>query len=140
MAYVQGLKMGTKCTPSLMKSVMHFRSKELSKRSAFDNKEMGKCQIDAWNKDKVYIDRPAVKGEERQTLGDLLLRSRTTPLDSTITNEFLECLTATESVVLEDISAGYSHKEILERQHITYPLFKSIRKSVQEKAITYLIQ
>ena len=26
MAYVQGLKMGAKCTLSLMKSVMHFRS------------------------------------------------------------------------------------------------------------------
>jgi len=36
MAYVQGLKMGEKCTPSLMKSVMHFRGEEINKRSAFD--------------------------------------------------------------------------------------------------------
>ncbi len=42
MAYVQGLKMGAKCTPILMKSVMHFRSKEIHKRSAFDCKEMGR--------------------------------------------------------------------------------------------------
>jgi hypothetical protein len=48
MAYVQGLKMGSKCTPSLMKSVMHVRSKEINKRSAFDGKEMGKNQIDAY--------------------------------------------------------------------------------------------
>jgi hypothetical protein len=112
MAYVQGLKMGDKCSPKLMKSVMHFRSKELNKRSAFDGKEMGKNQIDAWNKDKVFIDRPAVKGEEGQTLGDLLLRSKSTPLDYTITNDFLATLSPKEAGILEDISAGYTHKEI----------------------------
>jgi hypothetical protein len=138
MAYVQGIAMGAKCTPSLMKSVMHFRSKELSKRSAFDGSEMGKRQIDAWNKDKVYADRPTVKGEEGMTLSDIFFQSRSTPLDFVITNDFLECLTAQESAILDDISAGYKHKEICERNRITYPLFKSIRKSVQDKAVAYL--
>lgn len=138
MAYVQGLKMGDKCTPSLMKSVMHFRSKEINKRSAFDRKEMGKNQIDAFTKDLVYANRPTVKGEEGMTLGDVFFQTQTTPLDFVITNEFLDCLTPKETAVLEDISAGYKHKEICERQHITYPLFKSIRKSVQDKAVAYL--
>ena len=33
MAYVQAKRMGEKCTPGLMKSVMHFRSKEVGKRT-----------------------------------------------------------------------------------------------------------
>jgi hypothetical protein len=118
MAYVQGLKMGDKCTPKLMKSVMHFRSKELNKRSAFDGKEMGKNQIDAFTKDLVYADRPTVKGEEGMTLSDMFFQSRATPLDYTISNDFLACLSEQESAVLEDISAGYKHKEICERNHI----------------------
>ena len=138
MAYVQGLKMGDKCSPKLMKSVMHFRSKELHKRSAFDGKEMGKCQIDAFTKDLVYADRPTVKGEEGMTLSDMFFQSKTTPLDIVITNDFLACLTPKETAVLEDISAGYRNTEICARQNITYPLFKSIRKSVQDKAVAYL--
>jgi hypothetical protein len=138
MAYVQGLKMGDKCTPSLMKSVMHFRSKELNKRSAFDGKEMGKNQIDAFTKDLVYADRPTVKGEEGMTLSDLFFQSKTTPLDYTITNDFLSCLSKQESAVFEDMSAGYSHKEICARQQISQPLFQSLRKSLQDKAVAYL--
>jgi hypothetical protein len=45
MAYVPGLKMGEKCAPNLMKSMMHFRSKEISKRSAFEGNERGKNHI-----------------------------------------------------------------------------------------------
>lgn len=58
-----------------MKSVMHFRSKEMNKRSAFDGSEMGKRQIDAWNKDKVYVDRP----KEGPTMSDLFMQSKTIP-------------------------------------------------------------
>ena len=138
MAYVQGLKMGDKCTPKLMKSVMHFRSKEQNKRSAFDGKEMGKNQIDASNKYKVYADRPSTKGNECMTLSDMFFQSRSTPLDYTITNDFLACLSQQESAVFEDMSAGYTHKEICNRQHITQPLFHSLRKSVRDKAVAYL--
>jgi len=138
MAYVQGLKMGAKCTPSLMKSVMHFRSKEIHKRSAFEGAEMGKRQIDAWNKDKVYADRPTVKGEEGMTLSDMFFQTKATPLDYTITNDFLACLSKQESAVFEDMSAGYSHKEICNRQQISQPLFLSLRKSLQDKAVAYL--
>jgi len=117
---------------------MHFRSKELYKRSAFDGKEMGKNQIDAYNKDLVYADRPTVKGEDGMTLSDMFFQSRSTPLDYTITNDFLSCLSKQESAVFEDMSAGYSHKEICTRNHITQPLFLSLRKSLQDKAVAYL--
>ena len=134
MAYVQGLKMGDKCSPKLMKSVIHFRSKELNKRSAFDGKEMGQNQIDAWNKDKVYVDRP----KEGPSMSDLFLQTRTTPLDFVITNDFLASLSPKEAGILEDISASYKIREICARHSITVPLFNNIRKAVQEKAVDYL--
>jgi ATP/maltotriose-dependent transcriptional regulator MalT len=122
-----------------MKSVMHYRSKELNKRSAFPAKEMGKSQKDAWNKpERVYLDRCAMRGEEGQTLSEMLLFNKTTPLDFTITNDFLESLSVTETAVLEDLAAGYSCKEIAQRQHVSYPMVQSIRKAVQEKAVEYL--
>ncbi len=34
MAWKEGERLGERCTPGLMKSMMHFRSKELNRRSA----------------------------------------------------------------------------------------------------------
>jgi hypothetical protein len=56
-----------------------------------------------------------------------------------ITNDFLASLSPKESGILEDMSAGYSHKEICVRHSITIPLFNNIRKAVQEKAVDYLL-
>jgi hypothetical protein len=140
MAYVMGKKkMGDKVTPGMMKSVMHYRSKELKSRSAFDLHEMGKSRLDAWNKpERVSLDRCALKGEEGQTLSEILLFNKTTPLDFCITNDFLESLSVTEAAVLEDLAAGYRHHEICKRQHLTYPQLQSFRTSLQEKAVAYL--
>ena len=123
----------------LMRSVMHFRSKELNKRSAFPAGEMGKSQKDAWSKpERVYLDRCAMRGEEGQTLSEMLLFNKVTPLDFCITNDFLESLSDAEAAVLEDLAAGYNCKEIAQRQHVSYPMVQSIRKAVQEKAVEYL--
>ena len=140
MGYVMGKKkMGDNVTPGMMKSVMHYRSKELNKRSAFPAKEVGKSTRDAWNKpERVYLDRCAMRGEEGQTLSEMLLFNKTTPLDFTITNDFIESLSENEASVLEDLAAGYNCKEIAQRRHVSYPMVQSIRKSVQEKAVEYL--
>jgi len=138
MAYVQGKRMGKRCTPGLMKSVMHFRAKELNFRSAFPADEMGKSQKDAWNKpERVYLDKPRAKGED-QTIGDVVLNTYTTPLDFAITNDFLNCLSDQERVILEDISAGYTAKEIAQRHHVTPARLKTIRHDLEAKAIEYL--
>jgi hypothetical protein len=57
MAWKEGEKLGERCSLKLMKSAMHFRSKELNNRSAFPCKEVGKSAIDAWRKELVYVDR-----------------------------------------------------------------------------------
>ena len=72
MAWKEGQRLGSRCTQGLMKSMMHFRSKELGRRSAFPAKEMGKRTLDAWNHDRVYIDRP-------MTLGEFQLPMKITP-------------------------------------------------------------
>lgn len=139
MAYVQGKRMGKRCTPGLMKSVMHYRAKELNFRSAFPADEMGKSQKDAWNKpERVYLDKPRVKGED-QTIGDVVLNTYTTPIDFAITNDFLSSLSESEKNVLEDLSAGYTIKEIAERQHITQARLNTLRNDLEEKAVEYLM-
>ena len=139
MAYVQGKKMGDRCTPGLMKSVIVYRAKELKFRSAFPVDEVGKSQKDAWNKpERVYLDRCALKGEDGQTLSEILLFNKVTPLDFCITNDFLESLSETETAVLGDLAAGFNCKEIAQRQRVSYQMVQSIRKSVQEKGVEYL--
>jgi hypothetical protein len=138
-AFMQEKKLGEKCSIGLQKSIMHFRSKELDIRSVFPADEMGKSQKDAWNKpERVYLDRPRSK-EVVNTIGDMVLNTRTNPLDIAITNDFLGCLSEQESDILNDLSAGYTMKEIMNRQRISNSLLKSIRSGIASKAIIYLI-
>lgn len=138
MSFVQGRRMGDRCTPGLMKSVMHYRAKELNIRSAFPAAEVGKSQKDAWNKpERVYLDKPRVKGED-QTIGDIVLNTYTTPLDYAITNDFLSSLSVNEMNILEDLSAGYTQKEIAQRRRVKPARLKTLRHDLEEKAVAYL--
>jgi hypothetical protein len=112
MAWKEGERLGNHRTMGLMKSMMLFRSKELDRRSAFPAKEVGKRTLDAWNHERVYIDRPVKQGEDPISLAEFLLPVRITPLDFTITNDFLSSLTDDERLFLDDLSAGYSMKDI----------------------------
>ena len=138
-AFMQERKLGEKCSIGLQKSIMHFRSKELNIRSVFPADEMGKSQKDVWNKpERVYLDRPRSK-EDVNTIGDMVLNTRTNPLDIAITNDFLNSLSEQESVILNDLSAGYTMKEIISRQRISNSLLKSLRSSLASKAVEYLM-
>ncbi len=108
MAWKEGQRLGERCTPGLMKSMMHFCSKKLDRQSAFPVKDMGKITLDAWNHDRVHIDRP-------MTLGDFLFPFKINLLENAITNNFLESLTAEERSFLDDLIAGYSVKDISKR-------------------------
>ncbi len=138
MAWKEGERLGERSTPGLMKSMMHFRSKELNKRSAFPAKEVGKRSIDAWNHDRVYVDRP-VQGDGCTTsLAEFLLPMKITPLDFTIANDFMDSLTKEERLFLDDLTSGYTMKEISQRNHLKYSRLPSIRIALQEKAASYL--
>jgi FixJ family two-component response regulator len=100
---------------------------------------MGKSQKDAWNKpERVYLDKPRVKGED-QTIGDVVLNTYTTPLDYAITNDFLNSLSVHERMILEDLSAGYTAKEIAQRHHVTQARLKTLRHDLAAKAVAYLM-
>ena len=139
MAYVMGKKkMGDKVTPGIMKSVMHYRSRELNKRSAFPAKEVGKSSRDAWNHERVYVDRPVLGDGCKTSLSEFLLPMRITPLDFAQAEDFISALTNDERHFLDDLTAGYTMKEISQRQHIQYSRLPAIRSSLQEKAVAYL--
>ena len=138
MAFMQEKKLGDRCTIGLMKSIMHFRSRELNRRSAFPAKEVGKRTLDAWNHERVYVDRPAKNNGETTTLAEFLLLERITPLEFAIANDFMDCLTKDERIFLNELTAGYSLKEINARTGYESPRLKSLHQSIQEKAVTYL--
>ncbi len=130
MAWKEGERLGDRFTIGLMKSNMHFRSKELNKRSAFPTDEVGKSQIDAFNRpERVYLDRP---------LSRFVLKTTTTPLDYCITNEFLSSLSECERNILNDLSAGYTFKEIKHQHNLDNTHLKSLRNILAEKAVVYL--
>jgi hypothetical protein len=138
MAWQEGERLGSRNSPGLMKSHMHFRSKELFKRSAFPLDEVGKKKSDVFNHPKVSIDAP-LNSEDHDTLAEFLLPMKTTPLDFAITNDFLNSLSEQERTILEDLSAGYTAKEIKERNHVTPARLKSIRHDLETKAVEYLM-
>ena len=134
MAWKEGQRLGKRCTPGLMKSMMHFRSKELDRRSAFPAKEVGKRTLDAWNHERVYIDRPVKQDADPISLAEFLLPVKITPLDFTITNDFLSSLTDDERLFLDDLIAGYSMKDISKHTRN----IPSLRQSLQQKAASNL--
>jgi hypothetical protein len=137
MAWKEGERLGDRSTPGLMKSVMHFRSKELNRRSAFPAKEMGKRTLDAWNRpERVYLDRPV--SMSGGIVADFLLSEKATPYDHAVCRDFLGALTTEEQDVLDDLDAGFKRKEICQRQGITNIRLNSLRTSIQEKAVAYL--
>jgi hypothetical protein len=137
MAWKEGERLGKRSTPGLMKSMMHFRSKELNRRSAFPAREIGKRMLDAWNRpERVYLDRPVPNSN--CIVADFLLSEKATPYDHTVVNDFLQALTGEERGVLDDLNAGFKRKEICERQSITNIHLNSLHKSIQDKAVAYL--
>jgi hypothetical protein len=121
-----------------MKSMMHFRSRELNKRSAFPAKEMGKRTLDAWNRpERVYLDRPL--SMSNGIVADFLLSEKATPYDHTVVNDFLGALTAEEEDLLDDLNAGFTRKEISQWRKISYTRLTTLRLSIQDKATSYLV-
>ena len=138
MAWKEGLRLGQRSTLGLQKSVMHFRAKELNKRSAFPAKEMGKRTLDAWNRpERVYLDRPL--SVSNGIAADFLLSEKATPYDHTVVNDFLGALTAEEEELLDDLNAGFTRKEISQRRKISYARLTTLRLSIQDKATSYLV-
>ncbi len=124
-AFMQQKKLGGKCTLGLQKSIMHFRGKEINKRSVFPAKEVGKRTIDAWNRpERIYLDKPR-SSEDTNTIGDVVLNTKTTPLDFAITNDFLNSLSDQEKIILEELNgetprqANRSKTRLVERASVS---------------------
>ena len=137
-AWKEGQKLGDRCSDGLMKSIMHFRAKELSRRSAFPAREMGKRTLDAWSHERVYLDRTVSCEDGKTSLAEFLLPMRTTPLDAAIANDFMCALTTDERLFLDELSAGYRMNEISAHTGFKPSRIKALQTSVREKAVAYL--
>ena len=134
MAWKEGVRLKERSTPALLKSHMHFRSRELNKRSAFPAKEVGKSIVDAYNRPRrLHLEQPLSR-----TGGDFVLSTYITPLDYVITNDFLNSLTEEERIILEGLNAGYTAKEIAQRNSLTTTHLKTLRSNLVSKAVEYL--
>jgi len=137
MAWKEGQRLGERSTPGLMKSFMHFRAKELNKRSAFPLDEVGKRRLDAWAHDRVYVDRKT--GNEHTTsLAEFLLPFKITTLDYCIVHDFIDALSPEEKLFLDDLLAGFKLYEISRRNCIPKAYIPDIRQAVMDKAVEYL--
>jgi FixJ family two-component response regulator len=61
-----------------------------------------------------------------------------TPLDYAQAEDFMSALTDEERTFLEELTAGYSLKEISQRNHIQYSHLPILRAKLKEKAVEYL--
>ncbi len=134
MAWKEGERLGDRSSPGLLKSYMHFRSRELNKRSAFPAKEVGKRIVDAYNRPhRLHLEQPLSR-----TVEDGVLSTYITPLDYVITNDFLNSLNEEERIILEGLSAGYTAKEIAQCNSLTLTHLKALRSNLASKAVEYL--
>jgi hypothetical protein len=62
-----------------------------------------------------------------------LLNTKTTPLDYVITQDFLSSLTEHEQTILEDLSAGFTIKEIRGITTSTIPTLNQFAKTSHQK-------
>jgi hypothetical protein len=137
MAWKEGEKLGDRCNLKLMKSAMHFRSKELNKRSAFPCKEVGKSTIDAWSKELVYMDCPYANSGN--TPSEQILKTEATPLHFTIAAMFIEGLNDDERILLDALASGYALKDVSSGNAMSISCINSIRRSLQAKAVDHLL-
>jgi hypothetical protein len=108
-------------------------------RSAFPAKEVGKSQKYAWNRPiRVYLERKR-SAKDRRSFADVVLNTYTTPMDYAITNDFLYSLSVRERVILNDLSAVYTAKEIDQRHRASATLLTILRNDLASKAVAYLI-
>jgi hypothetical protein len=137
MAWKEGKKLGDRCSTKLMKSAMHFRSKELNRRSAFPCKEVGKSGLDGWSKELVYLDRPHANSGKNAS--EHILRTATTPVDFTISSMFVEDLTSDKQMLLDALASGCALKQVSRRNAISSSCLNSICRSLQAKAVVHLL-
>jgi hypothetical protein len=85
MTWKERQRLGSQCTNGMMKSTMHFRAKELNRRSAFPVKEVGKRTMDAWNHERVFVDKTVSSDVCVILLAEFVLPVKITSLDFTKT-------------------------------------------------------
>jgi len=137
MAWKESQKLGTRANVPLMINIMKLRAREMKTRCALGSAISGKSTRDAWNHERVSLNKP-VGGVERFTLEETLGTYYWNPLSVCIMNEFADALPKAERAVMDCIIAGYSEAETTRRLGISKYDYRAVKQKVKEKALKYL--
>jgi len=139
MAWLESEKLGDRASIPLMINIMKLRSREMKKRCALGTKISGKSVRDAWNHDRVSLNKP-VGGTGRFTLEDILVTYYWNPLSVCIVNDFAEALLRQERAVMDCLVAGYPEHEAVARLGISKYDYRAAKQHVKEEATKYFKQ
>jgi len=137
MAWRESERLGARSSIPLMINCMKLRAREMKTRCALGTKISGKSIRDAWNHDRVSLNKP-VGGVGKFTLEDTLGSYYWNPLSTCIVNDFADALPKQERDVADCIVAGYPEREAVKRLGISKYDYRAVRERVKEKAMEYL--
>ena len=136
LAYQESLRLGTRCTFALLVNYMRLCARSICDRSFLALDEAGKSRLDAFNKGKCFLSDPVANDS---TLENVIASDSTDPFDDYIANEFVGSLNDCEKIVLSELTAGYSVREICKDLSISSKTFEKLRVSLQQKAGKHLL-
>ncbi len=137
MAWKESQKLGSRASIPLMINIMKLRAREMKQRSALGSDISGKSVRDAWNHDRVSLNKP-VGGVERFTLEETLGTYYWNPLSVCIVDDFAAALPEQERAVADCIIAGYTEDESMRRLGLSKCAYRAAKQKVKEKALKYL--
>lgn len=136
LAYLEGIRLGKKCTLALLINYMRLCSKSINERSILALDEAGKSRFDAFNKEKCYLSNQ-ISGDS--TLENVIASDSSNPFDDYVSQEFICSLNERERKVLSELTAGYSAREICKHLHTSSKTFEKVRASLRSKAGKHLL-
>ncbi len=135
LAYQESLRLGTRCTFALLVNYMRLSARSISDRSFLALDEAGKSRLDAFNKGKSYLSDPIA---DDSMVENVIASDSTDPFDEYVAVEFVDSLNPCEKMVLSELTAGYSVREICKNLSMSSKTFEKVRVSLREKAGSYL--
>ncbi len=134
LAWQESIRLGEKASMPILVNFMKLRGGE-NKRSIVGAKAGGKSIRDAWHQKPVSLSKPVEGGS---TLMDFLISAEYNPFGMTVVHELEESLSSEERMVAEEIVAGYSEREAVDRQDIKHEQFRKLKQIVRNKALQHL--
>jgi hypothetical protein len=137
MAWKESQTLGTRNSIALMINHMKLRSREMHKRCIFGAKVSGKSCRDAWNHERISLQRPSP--HDGTTLQDNLASYSYNPLGMCIVRDFEAALPHAERQMADYLIGGYTDTDIMRGLKLNRRQFWELKQRVRERALQYLV-